>query len=115
MITRQIAIFCSRVSAHGYDLVQAADGEEAIEVARKSLPDLILLDVMMPKLDGIEATRRLKADDLRQGRRRAAEPARAASRHSEWKLLDDPSLCFGSWPIARAAPLHQNKFSGWGD
>jgi DNA-binding response OmpR family regulator len=55
-------ILLTRLGTHGYDLVQAADGEEAIEVARKSLPDLILLDVMMPKLDGIAATRRLKAD-----------------------------------------------------
>ena len=55
-------ILLTRLGTHGYDLVQAADGEEAIEVARKSLPDLILLDVMMPKLDGIEVTKRLKAD-----------------------------------------------------
>ena len=55
-------ILLTRLGTHGYDMVQAADGEEAIEVTRKSLPDLILLDVMMPKLDGIEATKRLKAD-----------------------------------------------------
>ncbi len=55
-------ILVTRLGTHGYDLVQAADGEEAIEVAKTSLPDLILLDVMMPKLDGIEATKRLKAD-----------------------------------------------------
>ena len=55
-------ILQTRLGTHGYDLIQAADGEEAIEVARTSLPDLILLDVMMPKLDGIEVTKRLKAD-----------------------------------------------------
>ena len=55
-------ILVTRLGMHGYDLVQAADGEEAIEVAQKAHPDLILLDVMMPKLDGIEATKRLKAD-----------------------------------------------------
>jgi adenylate cyclase len=55
-------ILMTRLGTHGYDLIQAADGEEAIEVAHKTLPDLILLDVMMPKLDGIEATKRLKAD-----------------------------------------------------
>ena len=47
---------------HGYDIVTAADGEEALAAARETLPDLILLDVMMPKLDGIEVCRRLKAD-----------------------------------------------------
>jgi adenylate cyclase len=55
-------ILMTRLGTHGYDLIQAADGEEAIDVAHKMLPDLILLDVMMPKLDGIEATKRLKAD-----------------------------------------------------
>ena len=55
-------ILVTRLGAHGYDLVQAADGVECIEITKTALPDLILLDVMMPKMDGIEATRRLKAD-----------------------------------------------------
>ena len=45
-----------------FELLQAADGEEALASAREHLPDLILLDVMMPKLDGIEVCRRLKGD-----------------------------------------------------
>jgi adenylate cyclase len=59
-INRDLLI--SRLGAYEYDLIQAADGEEAIEVARASFPDLILLDVLMPKLDGINATKRLKSD-----------------------------------------------------
>ena len=55
-------LLITRLGTHGFDLLQASDGEEAIEVTKKSLPDLILLDVMMPKLDGIEATKRIKAD-----------------------------------------------------
>lgn len=55
-------LLVSRLGPHGFDLVQAADGEEAIEAARATRPDLILLDVVMPKLDGVEATKRLKAD-----------------------------------------------------
>ncbi len=55
-------ILVTRLTQHGYDLIQAADGEECIEATKKSLPDLILLDVMMPKMDGIEATKRIKAD-----------------------------------------------------
>src|SRR6478735_4121720 len=55
-------ILLTRLGTHGYDLVQAADGEEAVAAARQHHPDLILLDVMMPKVDGIEACRRLKAD-----------------------------------------------------
>jgi len=55
-------ILDARLSVHGYELLQAADGEEAIAIAKEHLPDLILLDVMMPKLDGIEVCRRLKDD-----------------------------------------------------
>ena len=47
---------------HGYDLKQAGDGEEALAAAKEHLPDLILLDIMMPKIDGIEVCRRLKND-----------------------------------------------------
>jgi class 3 adenylate cyclase len=55
-------ILVARLSQHGYDLMQAADGEEALAAVKEHLPDLILLDVMMPKLDGIEVCKRLKGD-----------------------------------------------------
>jgi adenylate cyclase len=55
-------IIDARLKQHGFELLQAADGEEALIVAKESVPDLVLLDVMMPKLDGIEVTRRIKAD-----------------------------------------------------
>src|ERR1700726_3526803 len=55
-------ILVTRLSTQGYELFQAADGEEALTAAVQHLPDLILLDVMMPKLDGVEVCRRLKAD-----------------------------------------------------
>jgi class 3 adenylate cyclase/CheY-like chemotaxis protein len=55
-------IFRTRLAAHGYEILTAVDGEEALARAREHEPDLILLDVMMPKLDGIAVCRRLKAD-----------------------------------------------------
>src|SRR5436309_1894333 len=51
-----------RLAASGYEIITATDGEEAITAARQHHPDLILLDVMMPKLDGIEVCRQLRAD-----------------------------------------------------
>ena len=46
----------------GYDVTSAADGAEALETARAEKPDLILLDVMLPKLDGYRVCRLLKFD-----------------------------------------------------
>ncbi len=51
-----------RLEANGYEVMTAADGEEGLEAARRLAPDLILLDVMMPKRDGISVVRELKAD-----------------------------------------------------
>jgi len=50
------------LSAHGFRVLVAEDGEEGLERARLGMPDLILLDVMMPGIDGFETCRRLKAD-----------------------------------------------------
>ena len=50
------------LTAKGYRSVEAKDGEEAIALARQERPDLILMDLSLPRLDGWEATRRLKAD-----------------------------------------------------
>ncbi|MDH3475286.1 MAG: response regulator [Rhodospirillales bacterium] len=55
-------IFRTRLTSQGYDVLTAADGEAALAAAREHHPDLILLDIMMPKMDGIEVCRRLKAD-----------------------------------------------------
>jgi len=56
-----VRILRARLAGDGYDVVTAGDGEEGLAVARETGPDLILLDVMMPKIDGIEVCRRLKA------------------------------------------------------
>jgi adenylate cyclase len=57
-----IDIIETRLASHGYRILTAADGEEALAQVRAHKPDLILLDVMMPKKDGFEVCRELKAD-----------------------------------------------------
>ena len=52
-----------RLERSGYTVLQARDGAEALELARAENPDLAVLDVMMPKMDGFELTRRLRADE----------------------------------------------------
>src|SRR5262249_1796045 len=55
-------ILQTRLEAHGYEIVTATDGEAALAAAREQQPDLILLDVMMPKADGFEVCRRLRGN-----------------------------------------------------
>jgi len=57
-----VKILQTRLAADGYEIITAADGEEALVQARQVRPDLILLDVMMPKLNGLDVCRRLRAD-----------------------------------------------------
>jgi CheY-like chemotaxis protein len=51
-----------RLQRRGYDVRTAVDGEEGVHLARAVRPDLILMDLGLPKMDGWEATRQLKAD-----------------------------------------------------
>ena len=51
-----------RLERRGYEVVSAADGLQAVEMATSAAPALILMDMSLPLLDGWEATRRLKAD-----------------------------------------------------
>lgn len=58
-----IAIVKSRLTAHHYSVFSALDGCEGLEQIEKEKPDLILLDVLMPKMDGFTFLRTLKRDD----------------------------------------------------
>jgi CheY-like chemotaxis protein len=51
-----------RLERRGYRVVPAVDGQEAVTLARQSLPDLILMDLGLPVIDGWEATRQIKGD-----------------------------------------------------
>jgi two-component system cell cycle response regulator DivK len=65
------------LAAEGYEVLEAGDGEEGIEIACRERPDLILMDLQLPGLDGYEATRRLRADG-----RTAAIPIVAVTAHA---------------------------------
>ena len=55
-----------RLIRNGYEIVLAVDGASGVEMARTNTPDLVLMDMSLPVLDGWEATRRLKADAATQ-------------------------------------------------
>ncbi len=57
-------IMQSRLKANHFDVETASNGQEAIEKAKTCKPDLILLDILMPVMDGYEVCRRLKSDPL---------------------------------------------------
>lgn len=56
-------LFNDLLQAHGYNTLQAKDGRVVVELARKNRPDLILMDIQLPEISGLEITKMLKADD----------------------------------------------------
>ena len=60
-VVRDLIVF--RLERSGYRVVAAGDGAEALRIARDQLPDLAILDVMMPNLTGVEVTERIRADE----------------------------------------------------
>ena len=61
-IEANVKLLEAKLTSEYFDILTACDGESALEVARTQSPDLILLDVMMPGMDGIEVCRALRAD-----------------------------------------------------
>lgn len=56
-------LFHDLLEAHGYDILQTKDGMEALQLARQHHPDLILMDIQLPEVSGLEVTKWLKEDD----------------------------------------------------
>ncbi len=67
----------------GYCVIEAGDGQQAVELALQELPDIILMDLSLPALDGLEATKR-----IRQDARMAKVPIIAVTAHMETNFRD---------------------------
>ncbi len=61
-VADNVEILQMRLESQGYEVVTAGDGVEALEKTREVRPDLVLLDIMMPRMDGIETVKQIKAD-----------------------------------------------------
>lgn len=61
-----IAVLCKTLEPTGYTIISAASGEDGIEMAKHHKPDLILMDIVMPGLNGFQATRILRKEVLTQ-------------------------------------------------
>ncbi len=57
-----LKLFRDLLSAHGYEILETKDGLEAISIARNEKPNLILMDIQLPEISGLDVTRRMKAD-----------------------------------------------------
>lgn len=62
-VPANLSVLISALEPHGYEILAAHNGLAAIKVAAKALPDLILLDIMMPEVNGLETCKRLKQDE----------------------------------------------------
>lgn len=67
----------------GFDIIEAESGMKAIAAARRQLPDIVLLDIMMPDVDGFEVCRKLKLDPLTEDIPVIFVTARTAREHVE--------------------------------
>jgi two-component system cell cycle response regulator DivK len=56
-------LFHDLLEAHGYSILQTRDGMEALKLARQHKPDLILMDIQLPEVSGLEVTKWIKEDD----------------------------------------------------
>lgn len=61
-----LKLFRDLLTAHGYETIETKEGMEAINLTRSQHPDLILMDIQLPEISGLDVTKRLKADsDIR--------------------------------------------------
>jgi CheY-like chemotaxis protein len=58
-----IDIYQTKLSQEGYEVIQAENGAEAIKKLEKDIPDMILLDIIMPYVDGLQVLKKIKSDE----------------------------------------------------
>jgi two-component system cell cycle response regulator DivK len=95
---------------HGYRLLEAEDGEAGVKLAREEKPDLVLMDILLPGIDGYEATRRLRHDPDTNHLKIVALTATASSEELEQALA---AGCDGYIPKpidTRAFPKQIRRF-----
>ena len=93
------------LEVHGYDVLQTGDALEAIDLAVTNLPDLILMDIQLPHMTGMEVTRRLRGDERSRRIPIIAVTAFAMGWH-EREAIDSGCDAYISKPITMLGLLH---------
>lgn len=94
------------LARRGFDMVFAEDGEEAVRIAQEALPDLILMDISLPRMDGYEATRLLRGMETTRAIPIIALTAHAMTSDRE-KALEAGCTDFESKPVEFARLLEK--------
>jgi two-component system cell cycle response regulator DivK len=92
-------LYAQQLTISGFDVIEAANGAEAIDLTSTSLPDVILMDLSMPVLDGWEATRRLRANT-----RTAHIPVVALTAHDGSGELQRATSAGCDWFVPKPCP-----------
>lgn len=94
-----LKLFRDLLTAHGYDTIETKEGLEAIRLTRNERPDLILMDIQLPEISGLDVTRKLKSDDNISGIPIIAVTA-FAMKDDEEKILSAGCEAYISKPIS---------------
>ncbi len=94
-----LKLFCDLLRAHGYEAEPVRDGRDAMETARDFDPDLIIMDIQMPHISGLELIEQLKADEVLKGVPIMAVTAYAAKGDEE-RIRDAGAEGYEAKPIS---------------
>ena len=92
-------LYAQQLVISGFDVIEAANGAEAIDLTSLNLPDVILMDLSMPVVDGWEATKRLRADE-----RTAHIPVVALTAHDGSGELQRATTAGCNWFVPKPCP-----------
>ena len=92
-------LYAQQLALSGFDVIEAANGAEAIDLVSSQLPDVVLMDLSMPIVDGWEATRRLRADA-----RTANIPVVALTAHDGSGELQRATMAGCDWFVPKPCP-----------
>lgn len=103
-----LKLFRDLLGAHGYETLETKDGFEALTITKEQRPDLILMDIQLPEISGLDVTRRIKEDPMIADIPIVAVTA-FAMKDDEEKILSAGCQAYLSKPISIGPFLHTVK------